>query len=116
MLLSYKTVAKIFLAHLFLVTVTCLWIIYSKFSLPESDESFFIWATFLVIDFPVSIVVMLTSGPNVVSVPQWIRAYFQGWIFVDLIWPAIVFLVIGTMNWVALIYLYKLFSKKKPPV
>lgn len=113
MLLSYMTVTNVFLVHLFLVIIVCFYIVGSEFYFPQqSDEVFLVWAIFLVVDFPTSIIVLLTSGPTVVSIPKWISIYYHGKFFSELVWPAVIFQIVGTINWITLIYLYKLFFHK----
>ena len=89
---------KVFIRHLIpVVLVACL------IALSGSGEAELAWALFLLLDFPLSIIVMITSGPMVVGVPVVFQDY--GWFFCSVIWPATVFQVIGTINWIALLYL-----------
>jgi hypothetical protein len=98
-------VLKIFVAHLVLVIAACGFIIYTKFVCSPPDESFLTWGIFLLIDFPMSVFVLLTSAPAVVSYPEWLKLYFRGWVFQELIWPGLVFQIVGTINWIALFYI-----------
>lgn len=95
---------KTFIVHIVLVIIASGLVIYTKTFYAPPDESFFVWAVFLLIDFPSSIVIMLTSGPTVVSLPEYLGSDFRHWIFEDVVWPGLCFLVIGTFNWTFLLY------------
>jgi len=108
--MSYFVMLKIFVIHLILVIIVGGSIYYDTIYHSGSDESLLLWAVFLAIDFPMSIIVMITSGPSVVGVPRFLLSYFHGsLIFRDVIWPGLVFQVVGVCNWILLIYLYKTF-------
>ena len=69
---------------------------------------------FLVSDFPASIILVVSgiyfgAVYGVVGVPEFLDDYFGGhWLLVDVIWPALVFQIIGTINWTMLIYLLRI--------
>ncbi|MDR0336405.1 MAG: hypothetical protein LBI18_04875 [Planctomycetaceae bacterium] len=92
-------------------------IIYAKIACPPPFEAPLLWAIFLLIDFPILILVMITtSGQTVVSIsiPFYCGVSEKNWQFNDVIWSGLVFQFIGTINWLLLkmFYLY-LFEKKK---
>jgi len=89
----------IFVVHLvFVVLIGCLVLEKVFYETPYyTGEASLGWMVFLVIDFPASVIVMITSGPGVVGLPWFIgeRNHVVG----DVIWPGIVFQIIGTVNW-----------------
>ena len=106
--MTYSIVSKIFLIHFFLVVIVCGSMIHANKYNPETaGEASLMWATFLLLDFPMSIIVMLTSGPGVVGIPKLLASYSRDWFFTDVIWPGLVFQIVGVINWILLIYLFK---------
>ncbi len=99
-----NVVLIIALIHLVLVLLIS-WSVTDSHYHCNPDESFVLWAFFLFLDFPCSIVIMVTSGPCVVSIPNWLFRY--GWFVTEVIWPALVCQVVGMVNWTIIIMLLK---------
>ena len=72
---------------------------------PHAEGADLAWAIFLVLDFPLSIPIFMTSGPTVVSCPKFLTppSFLPGWFFYDVIFPGFVFLIIGILNWMLLL-------------
>ena len=103
----------IFVVHFALVTLTC-WDIH-YYILHEkpyyTGEASLIWILFLVIDFPSSIIVFITSGPGVVGLPWFIDA--KNHVMSDVVWPGLVFQIVGTMNWFLIYFAVRRLWKRK---
>ena len=104
-----KTTLKIFIIHLIVVLLTVVFVTCIAFSSGPNgninDEACLVWAAFLLFDFPCSIIVMVTSGPGVVGVPEFVRG--GGFFVSEILWPGMVFQVVGTINWVLIMMLYR---------
>jgi len=108
--MSLLIAAIIFFIHILLVIVVSGIVIYSEKYFSPSSEGRLLWAMFLLLDFPMSIIVMVTSGPGVVGEPECLEPYFRrSWFLCDVIWPGMIFQVIGSLNWIFLVYLYRMY-------
>lgn len=103
----------VFSIHLVLVGLICWSIIQTKTYYAPPDESDFTWIILLILDFPLSLIVLFTSGPAVVSMPEFLNpvsrffnfsGIFPSSAFRDIIWPAIVFQIVGTANWMLIFF------------
>ena len=106
-------VLRVFLFHLFIVLLMCMFLVFDKHFTPPPYESPLLWAAFMLIDFPASIVVFITSGRyGVVGIPQFFCDYFDShWLIIHVIWPAAVFQLVGTVNWTVLIWILRIVMK-----
>ena len=105
LLRKIKKIACIFSVHLFLVVGMCTSVYCSKIYGSEPYEAPLDWMLFVIIDFPMSSFVLITAGHDVVSVPAAFGVDETDWFFRDVLWPGIIFQIIGTINWVILFYL-----------
>jgi hypothetical protein len=93
--------------------------VYCKLFYPPPYEAPLLWAAFLLIDFPASIIVIMVGlkygslyGPF--GVPQFLCDYYnEHWLIISVIWPAIVFQLVGTVNWTICLWLYFWLNKKR---
>jgi hypothetical protein len=85
----------------------------------HASETWLLWAIFLVLDFPASIIVLVTSGPCVVGIPVWLDELWHNppgthhLLLHDVLWPGLVFQFVGTVNWTILLWLYFWLYKNK---
>ena len=101
-----KIFCLVFAVHSILVLSMCgLTFLTLQGNLSDRGEASLGWMIFLAVDFPASILVMITSGASIVSVPECFMK--NGIVFRDVIWPGIVFQVLGTINWFVIVCFWK---------
>jgi hypothetical protein len=107
-----NTVGYIFGGHLALVILISVFIVYCKIFQPGPYEAPLIWGLLTFIDFPLSLVLVFTAGYCSVGVPFFFHISEQNWVFFDILWPSVVFQLVGTTNWILVVVFLKYLSNK----
>jgi len=107
---TYRIIT-VFIIHLALIITVSLFVISSYDSSEHAqNETHLIWCIFFVIDFPCAIlfqpIIMLLNAMGLISPINY---------FLDcVIWPALYFLIVGTMNWIIICELLCLSKRFHP--
>jgi hypothetical protein len=104
----YHTFKPVFILHLIGVILIGVCIVLCQTG-SGPFEAPFLWAIFLLIDFPCSIIVFVTGGVSVVGIPEY---YIGNWFVCDVLWPSVVFQFVGTINWFLILGVYHFIKKR----